>query len=652
MSATQTELTIKMHMEGNGAIHVSADGSGGRRPKSHVLDASDPSLFRGRLEAFTAGVARAVESGSHLDDAVQAEAYALHDALFQGALRDVAQRLVEASAQSPILVRLMIRDPRLQAVPWEALCQPQTHAGFLGTSDRMLLVRGVRANDPGEACRVSGAVRILAIAPLAKAAAALRELEGALADPIGSGSVEWLPPVTGNAVGKRYLFEKLRRSTIPHVVHFIGHGAVDSQGRPMLCLAEAEDGQEGEWILAESLALELTASFGGTLRLIVLEACEGAQPGAFGSAAEVLAREGAQAVVAHLWPVRRGIARDCSSELYRTLTGAERAKGDIAASLVAARRTLLLTSAEAFSPVVYLRSVQSALFDFHSRTLMRTAEPRAPRREVGPSVPPASAAPSSAPASLVDKAGAESAARAYAAITDLASRPSGRTPRAPPVFHHADERRSAPEASGSPDARRRGVRRDGPPSAVPGHEPAMSPYVPPVLVDEHGMGGSAPTAWQALGQYLFIAAPGTLVVAVAAWRTDLGRSFPSWIESIGDGSMLLLTVVAALLSAATSYMVTIPPVTARPASWASAATRAALLLCTCWAALVAIVVIWATLYASRLELGWKSGPLRQDVFESAIGKGAIWIVGLVTGAIVVWTRAATEADDTEGPRSS
>src|SRR5262249_50931192 len=79
----------------------------------------------------------------------------------------------------------------------------------------------------------------------------------------------------------------------------------------------------------------------------------------------------ADAVVAHLWPVKVDVARTCSTELYRLLTGAERRSGDIGASVAAARRTLLATSAEAFSPILFLRGAGSVLFDFARRRVTK-----------------------------------------------------------------------------------------------------------------------------------------------------------------------------------------------------------------------------------------------------------------------------------------
>ena len=157
-------------------------------------------------------------------------------------------------------------------------------------------------------------------------------------------------------------------SAIPDILHFIGHGDVDEKGAPRLRMADM-DGQPS-WLKVELLAQELEGRFADNLRLIVLEACKGAQPGTLASAAEFLARSGADAVVAHLWPVKTDVARRCSESFYRSLTGAAVRSGDVVRSLHNARRTVLVDfqeSAEAFSPVLYLRGNDSTLFDFQSR---------------------------------------------------------------------------------------------------------------------------------------------------------------------------------------------------------------------------------------------------------------------------------------------
>lgn len=358
--------------ESGAAVRISGRGSRGERPSAHALP---PEQSLDALLAFASKVTRAVRAHRSLDPAAVNDAQALYASLFAGELRDVFVRLAEAAKDRRLLVRILARDPALHAIPWEALCKPGTSEGFLGTDPKVLLTRGVTSSDPWEPREVRSAVRVLAIAPGSEELT-LTALHEALAPAIEAGEVEWLDPITGPDIRARALFDRLRRGKSPHVVHFLGHGGVDLTGRPVLRLADDEDGEE-TWITAEALGRELSASFCEDLRLVVLEACEGARAGALGSAAEILARAGADAVVAHLWPVRADVARACSTELYRALTAADRTQGDIGASVAAARRTLLAESAEAFSPVLYLRSADTVIFDFEGR---RLARPRAKAR--------------------------------------------------------------------------------------------------------------------------------------------------------------------------------------------------------------------------------------------------------------------------------
>ncbi|WP_437745593.1 CHAT domain-containing protein [Sorangium sp. So ce1504] len=358
-------LEIELDISGT-EVRVSARGSRGERPPAHAIS---PEQGFDALQTFASKVGRAVRGGKSLDPAAVSDSQVLHEEVFKGELRDVLVRLGEASKGGPLLVRLFVRDQALQTIPWEALCRPGTSEGFLGTDPRVLFARGVTSSEPWEPREVKGAVRVLGIAP-GTGERALDVLREALAPAIDTGEVEWLDPIAGQEISARVLFDRLRRGKSPHVVHWLGHGGVDLSGKPVLRLADDEDGEE-TWITAEALGRELSAAFCEELRLVILEACEGARAGALGSAAEILARAGADAVVAHLWPVRADVARACSTELYRALTGASLNQGDIGASVAAARRTLLSQSAEAFSPVLYLRGSDSVVFNFQGRRVAR-----------------------------------------------------------------------------------------------------------------------------------------------------------------------------------------------------------------------------------------------------------------------------------------
>ncbi|MFY0563722.1 CHAT domain-containing protein [Archangium lansingense] len=363
---------LEIDLERIGAeVQAKALGSRGEHALPHVLG---PALDVNLLSQFTQQVreaaARARPLGMHLK-----QAQMLHQALFRGEVQEVMLRLREAAGGEQLLLRLMLhRDGTLQEFPWEALCEPDTTLGFMGSSPDMLLTRGVSSKEPLQPREVRGAVRVLAIAPSDEEA--LTVLRVALEESIVAGEIQWLEPLVGTGARLPYLFDRLQREPIPHIIHFIGHGCVDPKGAPLLRLAD-EDGEE-TWLEVELLAQQFKEGFRKYLRLIVLDACEGARPGALASAAEWLTRSGADAVVAHLWPVKADIARACSRAFYQSLTGTAQQRGDVACSLNHARRTVLGSfggSAEAFSPVLYLRGHDSILFDFKSRKLLPPSSP-------------------------------------------------------------------------------------------------------------------------------------------------------------------------------------------------------------------------------------------------------------------------------------
>jgi hypothetical protein len=362
--AARPWLEVDIGASGVG-LQATVRGSRGERPEPQTLG---PGVTFERLQAFAESLRAMALQQSPLEGQLE-QAQAFHSALFQGAVQKVLLPLREAAKDGPVLLQLGLNERLLQAFPWEALCEPKTQWGFLGNSTEVLVARGVASTQPWLPREVQGAVRVQALVPQAAHTPALQSLQRALQESIASGEVEWLEPLTGARLQPRFLPELLRREPMPHILHFVGHGSVKSDGTPMLQFVDA-DGEE-RWLEVESLVEQIKASgLHKHLRLIVLDACEGAQPGAFASAAELLARTGVAAVVAHLWPVRNDVARLCSSTFYRALTGVRSPhKGDVALSLHEARRMVLMEhgTAEAFSPVLYLRGHDSVLFDFTHR---------------------------------------------------------------------------------------------------------------------------------------------------------------------------------------------------------------------------------------------------------------------------------------------
>lgn len=373
-------LEIEVETKGDD-VRVAARGSRGERPPPHTLD---PDQGVDALQTFANKVGRAVRTGKELDTPVIELAQAIHGEFFKGALRDIVARLTDPSKprsedprENRLLVRLFIQDRALLPVPWEALCQPGTNEGFWGTDPRILFARGVHSSDPWFPREISGAVRVLVIAPGSEPPA-VKAIQEALGPAIETGEIEWLDPITGPDVNAKVLYDKLRRGKTPNILHWIGHGGIDMKGRPSLRLADDEDGEE-VWMTAEAIARELSSHFYEELRLVILEACEGAKAGMFGSAAEEFVKQGADAVVAHLWPVKADVARTCSAGIYRSLTAID-SHGDIGTAVSATRRTLLAQSAEAFSPILFLRSSDSIVFDYSRRKVSKPSGGRKSRR--------------------------------------------------------------------------------------------------------------------------------------------------------------------------------------------------------------------------------------------------------------------------------
>ena len=356
-------LELEISTQGD-AVRVAARGSRGERAREQELGG----FTAPQLLAFRVSVGNAIARAESLAGELLDQARALHDALFAGEVRDLYVRLcgVAADQKQRLLVRLMIQDPNLQAVPWEAACRAQTSRGFLASAADIQIARGVNSVDPWQARELRRSLVILPVLAIPDRTA-LDGLEQVLKEHVESGAVELLPAIEGDAARNPILFERLRAGPSPHVLHFLGHGGFDSQRNPVVRLADDADGEK-TLLPIEVFAEELRANF-DTMRLIYLQACSGARPGVFASAAELLARSGVDAVVAHLWPVRAEVARAAAQDFYSHLIGARVGGGDVGASMQASRRTLVASSADGFSPVLYLRGPDSSLFDLADRRL-------------------------------------------------------------------------------------------------------------------------------------------------------------------------------------------------------------------------------------------------------------------------------------------
>jgi hypothetical protein len=312
---------------------------------------------------FAACLKKAAEEGESLD-ANQHQAEDLYRLLFQGQVGDHWKELKGAAGGDTVLLKW--KTNTLKEVPLEALYDPAK--GYLGLSKQVLPVRTVPVQKAWEPWNVEGAVRVLGVAPHHEAE--LGRLKVALGQSLRQGMVEWLEPVVG--VGTRQTSLMSRLASVrgdAHVLCFVGH--LDwVNGKP--CLRLAEDEGETSWLQVEDLAMALESRFDRQLRLVVLQACEGADPKVLASAAELLIQKGASAVVAHLWKTRTDVAGQCTSAMLWALTQGALEQGNVVASLNHARQMVWMSQkpahgVETFSAVLYLRGQQPHLFDFTER---------------------------------------------------------------------------------------------------------------------------------------------------------------------------------------------------------------------------------------------------------------------------------------------
>ncbi|HYO53338.1 CHAT domain-containing protein [Archangium sp.] len=362
-------------------MRISARSSREENPPPHTLD---PSLSSEYLQQFARNLKRAVEEAGPIEQGLIKQSHALHEAIFQGDLQKTLARLHEAADDQKVLLRFMLHDSELKAFPWEALCEPRTSRHFLGNSPTLFPVRSIHVDEPWQPREIRKGVSLMVVAP--SDLTVHEPLRLKLHESIEAGELTWREPIVGMGVREDYLFERLRDEPELHILHFIGHGRVH-QDTPQLRFVDP-DGQE-HWLDVELLAQEIKQLDRKDLRLIVLEACRGAEPGPMASAAELLVRHGVEAVIAYLWPVDADVARLCSAAFYKGLTSAAKQQGDVAQSLNVARRMVLSSksssSAAAFSPVLYLRGSNPVLFNFKRRKL----SPALPTPKERPSLPPA-----------------------------------------------------------------------------------------------------------------------------------------------------------------------------------------------------------------------------------------------------------------------
>jgi hypothetical protein len=299
------------------------------------------------------------------EQSVQNFGRALFNALFTGEVgkRYAVSQLAASNQGKGLRLKLRIRSPELAALPWEFLYDPDG-SEFICLSSTTPIVRYVELDQPPRPLLVTPPLSILAMTSSPKDLPELdieREklrLEKAIADLRARGLVEltWLP---GQGW---YDLQKAMRRGPWHIFHFIGHGGFDTRTDEGLIALE---GEEGKARLLSATQMGLLLADHRSLRLVVLNSCEGAKGSEhdiFSGTASILVRRGIPAVLAMQYDITDRAAIEFSRAFYDAL--ADGSPVDTAVS--EARKAISLgigNTLEWGTPVLYMRSPDGVLFE-------------------------------------------------------------------------------------------------------------------------------------------------------------------------------------------------------------------------------------------------------------------------------------------------
>ncbi len=269
--------------------------------------------------------------------------------------------LNEASRQGKALrIQLRIDPPELAYLPWEFLYDPERD--YICLSRSTSVVRYLELNEPVQPMTVTAPLRILGVIANPDGLTALdvkgekHRVEQAMQGLKSRGLVElhWLKGQT-----RQDLLRELRAGPW-HILHFIGHGGFDTiadEGQIIL----ADDAGRPDPRSATDLARLLDHQ---TLRLVVLNICEGAKGSAhdlFSSVAATLMRRNIPAVLAMQYDISDHAALKFGRTFYETLADGY----PIDTAVVEARKAILdeRDTFEWVTPVLHMRAPNGLLFE-------------------------------------------------------------------------------------------------------------------------------------------------------------------------------------------------------------------------------------------------------------------------------------------------
>jgi membrane-associated phospholipid phosphatase len=288
----------------------------------------------------------------------------LFNAVFVGEVNGCLVRSLQKIQPGEVGLRVRIhlsKAPELINLPWEYLYESTT-GQFLALSKDTPVVRYLELPVEPRSLAVKPPVRMLVIISSPKDQAPLdvkrewKKLEDGLSRLTATGLVvlDKLEKPSFSSLLKQLEKEQY------HILHFVGHGQYDRARDEGVLLFEDEEGN-AEPITSQALGVLVHDE--ATLRLVVLNSCEGAisdSTDVLSGTAQNLIQQGVPAVIAMQSEISEGGAQAFSETFYESL-----ARGaPVDAALASARKVLFgALSAEWGAPVLYMRSPDGRLFE-------------------------------------------------------------------------------------------------------------------------------------------------------------------------------------------------------------------------------------------------------------------------------------------------
>jgi len=301
-------------------------------------------------------------------DVVETFGRALFDFMLPGETRSLYNECLREATNRHrgVRLKLSIHAPRLAALPWEFLYDPRKR-DYICLNPYTPLVRYTELPQTVQPLNIATPLRILGLLSdptdvpvrldvheekhqIATAVHSLVER--------GLVNLSWLE---GNSWRD---LQRVMRSADDgwHIFHFIGHGGYDKVRNEGYIVLNNEDGTSHH-LYASQLA-RLLARQRSTMRLVLLNACEGARAGtqdALSSTAATLIASGIPAVVAMQYEITNDAAIEFAQAFYEAL--AENLPVD--AAVAEARNSLSINDSRSLEwgvPVLHMRAADGRLF--------------------------------------------------------------------------------------------------------------------------------------------------------------------------------------------------------------------------------------------------------------------------------------------------